>query len=154
MELSASIRYRACSLPLRRRRPPRVHPRTGAAEYMAKRQRNTKAAAEAAESPETDSLIQLIGVYHVDLLSEVEGLLRSVTRAQQQVERLRPSPTTAANASQRREALKLLAGNLKTLTTKVDTLKETLPEIEAAVLKLENASTSDDDDGKAKAGRS
>ena len=117
---------------------------------MAKRQRTRKSATEPAASSETDTLIQLVGVYHVDLLSEVEGLLRSLTRAQQQVERLRPNSTTAASASQRREALKLLTGNLKTLTTKVDTLKETLPEIEAAVAKLESASAADEDDGEEK----
>ena len=111
---------------------------------MAKRQRKSQSDSET-EVPESETLVQLIGVYHVDLLAEVEGLLRSVTRAQQQVERLRPHSSTPASASQRREALKLLGGNLKTLRTKVDTLKGTLPEIESAVAMLEAATAASDE---------
>ena len=111
---------------------------------MAKRMRESKRKG-AADVPATETLTQLVGVYHVDLLAEVEGLLRSVTKAQQQIERLRPNSTTPASASQRREALKLLSGNLKTLTAKVDTLKETLPEITAAVAKLEAATAAENE---------
>ena len=112
---------------------------------MAKSQRKSQRE-RAGDVPESEALVQLIGVYHVDLLAEVEGVLRSVTRAQQQVERLRPNSTTPGSASQRREALKLLAGNLKTLMSKVDTLRETLPEIESAVAKLQAATAAADDE--------
>lgn len=114
---------------------------------MAKRQRTSKSNDATPPDPsEVDSLVQLIGVYHVDVLAEVEGLLRSVTRMQQQVERLRPGPTPPTTTTHRREALKLLHGNLKTLMAKVDTLKETLPEIAAAVSTLNGMTVGDNDD--------
>jgi hypothetical protein len=40
------------------------------------------------KTPKPDP-VQEIAVYHIDLMAEVEGLLRSLTRTQQQVERLR-----------------------------------------------------------------
>ena len=76
--------------------------------------------------PEEPDRVQMLAVYHVDLMAEVEGLLRSLTRTQAQIERLRSGE---ANESQRREAITLLFGNLKTFATKLDTLRDTMPEI-------------------------
>jgi hypothetical protein len=68
----------------------------------------------------------MLAVYHVDLMAEVEGLLRSLTRTQAQMERLRSGDV---NESQRREAIRLLSGNLKTFCAKLETLRDTMPEI-------------------------
>lgn len=38
---------------------------------------------------ETPDLVQMLAVYHVDLMAEIEGLLRTLTRTQGQLERLR-----------------------------------------------------------------
>ena len=79
---------------------------------------------------ESPDLIQVLAVYHGDLMAEVEGLLRSLTRTQAQIERLRTGGDLGTlTESQRREAVKLLWGNLKTFAAKVETLRETLPEI-------------------------
>ncbi len=119
---------------------------------MAQRERRSrKPAPQPSETPDADALVQTIGVYHVDLLAEVEGLLRSITRMQQQVERLRPSLSPPSNSSQRREALKLLAGNLNTFTAKLETLKDTLPEIQAAVSQLDALTSMDDNPPENKA---
>ncbi|HVL67216.1 MAG TPA: hypothetical protein VM364_08125 [Vicinamibacterales bacterium] len=80
----------------------------------------------------------MMAVYHVDLLAELEGLLRSLTRTQAQLERLRSGgPTGALSDAQRREAVKLLSGNLKTFAAKIETVRETLPEILKAAEALE-----------------
>ncbi len=76
--------------------------------------------------PEEPDRVQMLAVYHVDLMAEVEGLLRSLTRTQAQIERLRSGE---ANESQRGEAITLLSGNLKTFATKLETLRDTMPEI-------------------------
>lgn len=88
-----------------------------------------------------DDLVQMLAVYHVDLMAEVEGLLRSLTRTQAQIERLRSGDP---NNSQRREAVKLLTGNLKTFVAKLDTLRETMPEILKTAERLEQSEVSDE----------
>src|SRR5688572_30128085 len=75
--------------------------------------------------PQEPDRVQMLAVYHVDLMAEVEGLLRSLTRTQAQIERLRSGD---ANESQRREAIKLLSGNLKTFDSKLDTLRTAILE--------------------------
>jgi hypothetical protein len=76
--------------------------------------------------PEEPDRVQMLAVYHVDLMAEVEGLLRSLTRTQAQIERLRSGD---ANESHGREAINLLSGNLKTFASKLDTLQTTMPQI-------------------------
>jgi hypothetical protein len=96
------------------------------------------------KTPKPDP-IQEIAVYHIDLMAEVEGLLRSLTRTQQQVERLRSGGEAGAlTQSQRREAVKLLSGNLKTFAAKLETLRDTLPEIQKAVDALEQSEAADE----------
>ena len=91
---------------------------------MAAKRRTT--AKEESAGPQQPDLVQMLAVYHVDLMAELEGLLRSLTRTQAQIERLRSGDP---NESQRREAIKLLSGNLKTFASKLDTLRDTMPEI-------------------------
>jgi hypothetical protein len=90
--------------------------------------------------------IQIIAVYEVDLMSELEGLMRSLSKMQMQTERLRSgreggSPLTEG---QRREAVKLLSGNANTLVSKVDTLRQMLPEVQKAVDALEQTLPEDE----------
>lgn len=84
--------------------------------------------------------VQAVAVYQVDLLAEVEGLMRSLTKMQVQVERLRSNATGAERLDDihQREAVTLLEGTLKTFIAKVETLRETLPEILKAVEALEH----------------
>lgn len=91
--------------------------------------------------PQEPDRVQMLAVYHLDLMAEVEGLLRSLTRTQAQMERLRSGD---ANDSQRREAIKLLSGNLKTFASKLDTLRDTMPEM----LKTADELDRDDEPGK------
>jgi hypothetical protein len=86
--------------------------------------------------------VQMLAVYHVDLMAEVEGLLRSLTRTQAQIERLRSGDP---NESQRREAVKLLSGNLKTFASKLDTLRDTMPEILKTAQQLVGDSETDEE---------
>jgi hypothetical protein len=101
--------------------------------------------------PPVETLLQMVGVYNVDLLAEVEGLLRTLTRMQQQVERLRPLvpvPADAAAAIEQREAVRLLAGHVRTLSTKIETLRETLPEVTTAANQLRTAIVGDGDEAE------
>jgi hypothetical protein len=94
---------------------------------MAAKPRNRRKDDSGNESPD---LVQMLAVYHVDLMAELEGLLRTLTKTQGQLERLRSGGGGGGlNHSQRREAVALLTGNLKTFAAKVDTLRDTLPEI-------------------------
>jgi hypothetical protein len=88
--------------------------------------------------PQEPDRVQMFAVYHVDLMAEVEGLLRTLTRTQAQIERLRSGD---ANESQRRETIKLLSGNLK----KLDTLRTTMPEILRTAEQLVGDSELDED---------
>jgi hypothetical protein len=83
------------------------------------------------EAPPQSNELQALAVYQTDLLAEVEGLLRTITKMQSQIERLRSGGDAGAPLSdrQRPEAVKLLVGNVRTLCSKVDTLRDTLPEI-------------------------
>jgi uncharacterized membrane protein YdfJ with MMPL/SSD domain len=92
--------------------------------------------------PQEPDRVQMFAVYHVDLMAEVEGLLRTLTRTQAQIERLRSGD---ANESQRREAIKLLSGNLKTFASKLDTLRTTMPEILRTAEQLVGDSELDED---------
>lgn len=107
----------------------------------AKRRRRQSKDNSASETPD---FVQMLAVYNVDLMAELEGLLRTLTRTQEQIERLRsggsgPQP----NESQRREALKLLSGNLKAFAAKVETLRATLPEILKTADQLEQSEAAD-----------
>ncbi len=83
-------------------------------------------------------LVQIIAVYHVDLMAEIEGVLRTLTRMQQHVERLRSGGESGIlTQDQRGETIKLLSGNLKAFAAKLDTLPDTLPEIQKTVDALE-----------------
>jgi hypothetical protein len=96
------------------------------------------------DKPHSPALVQVLAVYHVDLMAEVEGLLRSLTRTQQQVERLRSGGEGGAlTHAQRREAVKLLSGNLRTFAAKIETLRDTLPEIQKAAEALERSEDAD-----------
>ena len=92
--------------------------------------------------PQEPDRVQMFAVYHVDLMAEVEGLLRTLTRTQAQIERLRSGD---ANESQRRETIKLLSGNLKTFASKLDTLRTTMPEILRTAEQLVGDSELDED---------
>src|SRR5687768_9908504 len=103
---------------------------------MSAKRRNEQKNGRGRELPDP---IQIIAVFEVDLMSELEGLMRSLSKMQLQTERLRSggeggSPLTEG---QRREAVKLLSGNVNTLASKVETLRQMLPEVRKAVVALE-----------------
>ena len=100
--------------------------------------RRTRRKPEAVAGP--PDLLQVIAVYQVDLMAELEGLMRTLTRMQQQLERLRSGGESGPlSDGQRREAVKLLAPNVRTFHAKIDTLRDTVPEIETAIQQLDDA---------------
>lgn len=108
----------------------------------AKRRTSSQRTGESTPQPD---VTQVLAVYHVDLMAEVEGLLRTLTRTQQQIERLRSGGVEGVlTPSQRREAIKLLLGNLKALAVKVDTLRDTIPEVIKTAGQLEDAEEADE----------
>lgn len=114
---------------------------------MPKRKNSRNSENPQPEAESVEAILLIVGVYNVDLLAEVEGLLRTLTRMQQQVERLRPPAPESSKSvtpAEMREAVKLLAGNVRTLVAKIETLRDTVPEVESAVTRLQAAIGMDD----------
>jgi hypothetical protein len=92
--------------------------------------------------PQEPDRVQMFAVYHVDLMAEVEGLLRTLTRTQAQIERLRSGD---ANVLRLPDKSLMVSRRWLSFASKLDTLRTTMPEILRTAEQLVGDSELDED---------